>query len=302
MAAARRTFDPVGCGYGQQMQLASAKTEAPPATVHPVKPPRSLLVATGRAIGDYAMIRPGDRVLLGLSGGKDSLCLLHVLLHLASKSPVRFELGAATVDPQSPDYFPAPLKPYMQALGVPYFVESYPVVKQAETSMRGDSFCAFCARLRRGMLYGAARREGYNVLALAQHLDDLAETFLMSAFYGGRLRTMQAHYTNDDGDLRIIRPFVYVRERQTAAFAKAAALPVIMENCPACFSRPTARYSMKQKLAALEADNGKLFNNLRTALKPLMGGIPGALKGNVTCGTTPVGDIVKADTQPGDPF
>jgi len=302
MAAARRTFDPVGCGYGQQMQLASAKTEAPPATVHPVKPPRSLLVATGRAIGDYAMIRPGDRVLLALSGGKDSLCLLHVLLHLASKSPVRFELGAATVDPQSPDYFPAPLKPYMQALGVPYFVESYPVVKQAETSMRGDSFCAFCARLRRGMLYGAARREGYNVLALAQHLDDLAETFLMSAFYGGRLRTMQAHYTNDDGDLRIIRPFVYVRERQTAAFAKAAALPVIMENCPACFSRPTARYSMKQKLAALEADNGKLFNNLRTALKPLMGGIPGALKGNVTCGTTSVGDIVKADTQPGDPF
>ena len=302
MAAARRTFDPVGCGYGQQMQLASAKTEAPPATVHPMKPPRSLLVATGRAIGDYAMIRPGDRVLLALSGGKDSLCLLHVLLHLASKSPVRFELGAATVDPQSPDYFPAPLKPYMQALGVPYFVESYPVVKQAETSMRGDSFCAFCARLRRGMLYGAARREGYNVLALAQHLDDLAETFLMSAFYGGRLRTMQAHYTNDDGDLRIIRPFVYVRERQTAAFAKAAALPVIMENCPACFSRPTARYSMKQKLAALEADNGKLFNNLRTALKPLMGGIPGALKGNVTCGTTPVGDIVKADTQPGDPF
>jgi len=79
-------------------------------------------------------------------------------------------------------------------------------------------------------------------------------------------------------------------------------LPVIMENCPACFSRPTARYSMKQKLAALEADNGKLFNNLRTALKPLMGGIPGALKGNVTCGTTSVGDIVKADTQPGDPF
>lgn len=284
------------------MREADASDEARRDAAHRMKPPRSLLVSAGRAIGDFAMIRPGDRVLLALSGGKDSLSLLHVLLHLADRSPVRFKLGAATVDPQSPDYFPAPLKPYMQTLGVPYFVESFPIVKQAETSMTGDSFCAFCARLRRGMLYGAARREGYNVLALAQHLDDLAETFLMSAFYGGRLRTMQAHYVNQDGDLRIVRPFVYVRERQTAAFAQAAALPVIMENCPACFRTPTVRFGMKQTLAMMEAANTKLFNNLRTAIKPLMGGIPDATMGNVTCATEPVLDIVKAYTQPASPF
>jgi len=239
-----------------------------------VKPPRSLLTLAGKAIGDFAMIRPGDRVLLGLSGGKDSLSLLHVLLHLQKKSPVKFELGAATVDPQSPEYHPEPLKEYLKTLGVPYFFESFPILKQAETSMDGDSFCAFCSRMRRGMLYKAARREGYNVLALAQHLDDLAETFLMSAFFGGRLRTMQAHYVNDAGDLRIIRPLVYVRERQNIAFARAAGLPVIAENCPACFAMPMQRFNMKQKLAALEAENPKLFASLRTAMRPLMGGAP----------------------------
>jgi tRNA 2-thiocytidine biosynthesis protein TtcA len=120
------------------------------------------------------------------------------------------------------------------------------------------------------MLYKAARREGYNVLALAQHLDDLAETFLMSAFFGGRLRTMQASYVIDAGDLRVIRPFAYARERQTAAFAAAARLPVISENCPACFAAPTERMRMKQTLAALERESPKLFGSLRTALKPLM--------------------------------
>lgn len=265
-------------------------------SIRPIQPPRSLRILAGRAIGDYTMIRPGDRVLLGLSGGKDSLSLLHVLLHFRAKAPVGFELGAATIDPQSPDYRPEPLKDYMRALGVPYFYEAYPIVAQAQISMRGDSFCAFCSRLRRGMLYKAARREGYNVLALAQHLDDLAETFLMSAFFGGKLRTMRAHYANQDGDLRVIRPLIYVRERQTAAFAKAAALPVITENCPACFRVPTERINMKHKLAALEAEHHRLFSSLRTALKPLMGGVPGAMKGNVTCTTSAFQDNVMSDT------
>ncbi len=240
-------------------------------TTEPVKPPRSLLSASGKAIGDYAMIRDGDRILLGLSGGKDSLSLLHVLLALQKKAPIKFELAACTVDPQSPDFDPSPLKGYMAGLGVPYFYESQPIVAQAETSMQGDSFCAFCSRLRRGILYRCARENGYNVLALAQHLDDLAETFLMSAFFGGKLRTMQAHYLNDRGDTRVIRPFIYVRERQTADFARAAGLPVIMENCPACFGMPTERMHMKTVLAGLEKANPKVFPSLQTALKPLLG-------------------------------
>lgn len=238
--------------------------------INSIKPPRTLLSLAGRAIADYAMVRPGDRVLLGLSGGKDSLSLLHVLLHLKAKSPVKFELAAATVDPQSPEYHPQPLKTHMVQLGVPYFYESYPVLKLAEQKMGNDSFCAFCSRMRRGMLYGAARREGYNVLALAQHLDDLAETFMMSAMFGGKLRTMRAHYVNDEGDIRVIRPFIYVRERQTTAFAKSAGLPVIAENCPACFPMPMQRWQMKQKLAQFEAANNKIFANLLTAMRPLL--------------------------------
>lgn len=245
----------------------------------PIKPPRSLMSAAGRAIGDYTMIRDGDRVLLGLSGGKDSLALLHVLLALQKKAPIRFELAAATVDPQSPDFDPSPLKGYMAELGVRYFYESQPIVKQAETSMQGDSFCAFCSRMRRGILYRTAREHGYNVLALAQHLDDAAETFLMSTFFGGKLRTMQAHYLNDKGDIRVIRPFITARERQTAAFAASGELPVIHENCPACFGMPTERMHMKTLLAQLEKDNPKVFASILTALRPLLGaGVPAVLK------------------------
>ncbi|MGH8771425.1 MAG: ATP-binding protein [Burkholderiales bacterium] len=236
-----------------------------------IKPPRTLLRLAGQAIADYGMIRASDRILLGLSGGKDSLSLLHTLIHLRAKSPVKFSLGAATVDPQSPEYDPSRLKGYMAELGVPYFYESYPVLKLAQEKMDNPSFCAFCSRMRRGMLYGACRREGYNVLALAQHLDDLAETFFMSALFGGRLRTMQAHYLNDEGDVRVIRPFIYVRERQAASFAKDAGLPVIPENCPACFAMPMQRWQLKQKLAQFEKENNKIFSNLLAAMRPLIG-------------------------------
>ena len=196
------------------------------------RPPRSLSTLAGKAIGDYGMIREGDRVLLGLSGGKDSLSLLHVLLHLKAKAPVRFELAACTVDPQSPDYDPSPIKPYLAKLGIPYFLESQPILEQAKAHMGKDSFCAYCSRMRRGILYRICREQGCNVLVLAQHLDDLAETFLMSAFFGGRLRTMKAHYLNDAGDIRVIRPFAYARERQTRDFARRAGLPVVQETAP----------------------------------------------------------------------
>jgi tRNA 2-thiocytidine biosynthesis protein TtcA len=234
------------------------------------KPPKPLLRAAGEAIADYSMIRPGDRILLGLSGGKDSLSLLHVLLHLHDKAPVRFDLAAATVDPCIDGFDPSFLKDYVAALGVPYFYRRQDIVGRALTTMRGDSFCAYCSRMRRGILYATAREQGYNVLALAHHLDDLAESFLMSAFYGGRLHTMKAHYLNDAGDLRIIRPFVYARERQTVDFARRAGLPAIMDNCPACFRMPTQRMNMKALLVEQEKNHKNIFSSLLTAMRPLM--------------------------------
>ena len=168
-----------------------------------IKPPKSLLRQVGRAITDFRMIREGDRILLGVSGGKDSLSLLHVLRHLQTYAPVRFELGVLTVDPEVPGFAPQPLTTYYDALGVPWFYERQPILEQAKGHMDGDSFCAYCARMKRGIMYRVCRREAYGVLALAQHLDDLAESLLMSIFHGGQLRTMKAHYRNDAGDLRM---------------------------------------------------------------------------------------------------
>ena len=240
-------------------------------------PPKALMRPIGRAIVDFDMIREGDRVLLGVSGGKDSLSLLHILKHLSSYAPVKFELAALTIDPEVEGFDPSGLKQYMAELGVPYFYEEYPIEEQAQKSMKKDSFCSFCSRMKRGMMYSTARREGYNVLALAQHLDDLAESFMMSAFHQGQLRTMKAHYLNDDGDIRIIRPLVYVRERQTADFAAEAKLPVIADSCPACFSMPTQREHIKALLRSEERQYKNLYKNLLSAMRPLMleGGIPG---------------------------
>ncbi len=239
-------------------------------TVHVQRPPRSILRAAGRAIADYGMIRPGDRLLLGLSGGKDSLGMLHTLLHLRDKAPVPFSLMAATVDPVIEGFDPGGLRDYVPALGIAYHYRRQPIVERALRTLRGTSFCAYCARMRRGILYATAREQGCNVLVLAQHLDDLAESFLMSAFHGGSLRTMKANYLNDAGDLRVIRPFIYVRERQLRDFAATAGLPVIADNCPACFRMPSQRQHMKLLLAREEATHPQLFANLLHAMRPLM--------------------------------
>ena len=238
--------------------------------MHYTKPPKSLLHLAGRAIADYAMIQPDDRVLLGLSGGKDSLSLLHILLHFQRHAPISFEVGAVTVDPQSDAYDPAPLIPYLEQLNVPYFYRSEPILTLADKHMDNKSFCAFCSRMKRGIMYNTARMENYNVLALAQHLDDLAESFLMSAFHGGKLNTMKAHYLIDAGDLRVIRPLVYVRERQTQAFAKNSELPIIPENCPACFDMPTQRFYFKNLLNKEESSNPAVYKSLLSAMRPLM--------------------------------
>ena len=237
---------------------------------HLIKFPKPLLRQTGKALSDFKMIREGDRVLLGLSGGKDSLALLHLLTHFQRHAPIDFSIGAVTVDPQADSFDPSPLIPYMKKLGIDYHYRREPIVELAEKHMDNQSYCSFCSRMKRGIMYSTARGNDYNVLALAQHLDDLAESFLMSAFHGGRLKTMKAHYIVKEGDLRVIRPLVYVREKQTAEFSREAKLPVIFENCPACFDAPTQREHMKQLLSKEEELNPQILKSLRTAMLPLM--------------------------------
>ncbi|MEW5838403.1 MAG: tRNA 2-thiocytidine biosynthesis TtcA family protein [Pseudomonadota bacterium] len=232
--------------------------------------PKKLVKTAIQTMARYRMVNEGDRVLLGVSGGKDSLTLLHILRHVQKHAPFRFELAAITIDPQVETFSPAALKDYMEKLGVAYHYVEAPIVDLANAHMRGDSYCAFCARMKRGLMYKTARELGYNVLALGQHLDDIAESFLMSIFHGGKLNTMKLHYLNNDSDIRIIRPLGLVRERQTREFAQEARLPVIVENCPACFSMPTERQRIKLLLADQEAQYRMVFKSMGQALRPLM--------------------------------
>jgi tRNA(Ile)-lysidine synthase TilS/MesJ len=261
-----------GAGYNLPMQSGSPKMKRN--SDAGARPPKSLLRKVGRAIADFDMIRDGDRILLGVSGGKDSLALLQILKHLQTYAPVRFDLGIVTVDPEIDGFDPSSLTAYYEGLGVAWHYQQQPIMDEAKSRMQGDSFCAYCARMKRGIMYSTCRAHGYNVLALAQHLDDLAESFLMSAFHQGKLETMKAHYLVDAGDLRVIRPLVYAREKQTTDFAATAGLPVIPDSCPACFSAPTRRAAMKTLLAREERAYPRLFSSLLQALRPLMDQVP----------------------------
>ena len=160
----------------------------------------------------------------------------------------------------------------MKSLGIPYWIESDAIVERAKDCMQKNSICAFCSRMKRGMIYNCARREGYNVIAMGQHLDDLAESFVMSSFHNGVLRTMKANYTIDAGDLRVIRPLVTCREQLFRDFSTKNNFPIIPDNCPACFSAPKERHRIKLMLAQQEHLFPSLFSSVLKSITPLMRG------------------------------
>jgi tRNA(Ile)-lysidine synthase TilS/MesJ len=224
----------------------------------------------GRAIYDFKMIQNGDRILLAVSGGKDSLSLFHLLRHFQKHAPINFELATITIDPEVPNFEPQKLTEYFTGFDTPFYFEEFPIMDSAKEKMQGDSYCAYCARIKRGLMYKVCREKNYNVLALGQHLDDLAESLMMSIFHNGKLNTMKANYINDAGDVRIIRPLVYTREAQLRDFAKNADLPIIADNCPACFEMPTQREYFKQLLLHEEKSNKALYKNILSAMKRIM--------------------------------
>jgi len=239
-----------------------------------VKPPKKLLRMATQAIIQWEMLQDGDRLLLGLSGGKDSMSLLHCLLEFQRKLPIKFEIEVCTIDPMTPSFDPSPLIPYVETLGLKYHYIRDDIVSRAESSGKEgnmvSSLCAFCARMKRGNLYNCARRNNCNKLVLAQHLDDCAESFMMSMMHNGFLRTMKASYKIDSGDLSVIRPLVYCRESLMTDFAKAANLPVINENCPACFEEPKERARIKKLLNREEILFPNFYDNIKRSLIPLM--------------------------------
>ena len=221
----------------------------------------------GKAIEDYRMIADGDRVMVCLSGGKDSYTMLDLLLSLQRNAPVRFELLAVNLDQKQPG-FPAEVLPrYLDGLGVPYHIieqNTYAVVKRVIPD--GKTMCGLCSRLRRGALYRFAAGNGVTKIALGHHRDDLVETLFLNLFHGGRLKAMPPKLLSEDRRHVVIRPLCYVPERLIARYAAARRFPII--PCSLCGSQANSqRVAVKQLLAGWEREHPgrveSIFSSLR---------------------------------------
>src|SRR5580698_6315969 len=221
----------------------------------------------GKAIADFGMIRDGDRVMVCLSGGKDSYTLLDILLSLQRGAPVDFDLVAVNLDQKQPGFPQDVLPGYLRRLGVPYHIieqDTYSVVKRVVPE--GKTLCGLCSRLRRGALYHYAAQHGITRIALGHHRDDILETFFLNLFFGGRLKAMAPKLLSDDARHIVIRPLAYVSEAQIARYATAREFPII--PCTLCGSQQNLqRLQVKKMLAAWESESPGRVQNIFAALR-----------------------------------
>ena len=238
-----------------------------------IKLSKKILRAAGRANVTYRLVEEGDRILVGLSGGKDSLTLVHLLKHMQRHAPFNFEFLAVTVSYGMPGERYDALSEHCKKYEIPHEIYDTNIFEIAEETIReNSSFCSYFSRMRRGALYTKAKAGGFNKVALGHHLDDAAESFFMSMLYNGALRSMPPIYRAEQGFL-VIRPLIWVRERQTRAFVEENGIAAIGdEACPAMLKpvkMPHARESTKAKLREWERENPDLFKQLRASFMHL---------------------------------
>ena len=228
---------------------------------------KRLRAQVGAAVADYRMIEDGDRVMVCLSGGKDSHALLDILLRLRAKAPVRFELVAFNLDQKQPGFPAGVLPEYLRGLGVDYRIEAqdtYAVVRRIVPE--GATTCGLCSRLRRGVIYRVAEELGATRIALGHHRDDILETLLLNLFYGGRLKAMAPKLVSDDGRHVVVRPLAYCRERDLAEYARIRGFPII--PCDLCGSQPDLqRQAIKEMLNQWERRYPGRIENMWRAMQ-----------------------------------
>ncbi len=209
---------------------------------------------TGQAISDYNMIEAGDRVMVCLSGGKDSYTMLDVLLHLQRSAPIDFEIIAVNLDQKQPGFPEHVLPEYLEDLGVPYYIlerDTYSVVRSVIPE--GKTTCGLCSRLRRGTLYGFAEQIGATKIALGHHRDDIVETLFLNMFFGGKLKAMPPKLLSDDKQNIVIRPLAYCKETDIERYASQQGFPII--PCNLCGSQENLqRVEIKKMLTEWERD------------------------------------------------
>jgi tRNA 2-thiocytidine biosynthesis protein TtcA len=221
----------------------------------------------GQAVGDFELIAPGDRILVGVSGGKDSWALLHLLRLLQRKAPVRFDLVALNVDQGFPGYRADIVEEYLAREGYPYEMRNARInLTVKEKIQPGDTFCSLCARLRRGALYKYADELGCNKIALGHHADDFIETLLLNMFFNGQIKAMHPRLRAGNGRHTVIRPLVYVWEAEILDYVPARGFPVVCCACPGCKDPTLQRHRMKRLLRELERGHPGLKRSLLGAL------------------------------------
>jgi len=227
---------------------------------------KKLLHYTGKAIADFNMIRHGDRVMVCLSGGKDSFTMLRILRLLQMRAKASFEIFAFTLDQSQPGWDDTRLKAWLEQNMIPYQVltrDTYTIVK--DKTPEGQTYCAMCSRLRRGIIYRYAEENGFNKIALGHHRDDLITSLLMSILYNGEIRSMPPKLLSDNKKNIIIRPLVYCQEADIAAFSELMGFPII--PCTLCGSQENLmRKRVKALIGQLAADNPKVPSNMLHAL------------------------------------